>query len=178
MKQSIGMRRKRVLVILTIIFGMALPILWLGKVLADTTIQINDPLTVSEGGNGVIDETVLLADDNPSGPETIVTYTLVTTPAHGTLVLTNTATTLTQGAQFHQTDIYSGFLQYTHDGSETASDSFTFMVATSTTITGTFVISVTPFFDQTPVVNDQSFSVAENSTTGIPVGTIVATDLD
>lgn len=172
------MRRKRVLVILTILFGMAMPILWLGNVLADATVQINQPLVVDEGGSGIINNSLLLSND-PDAPGAILTYTLVTTPANGTLVLTNLAASLTPTAKFTQSDIDSGFLQYTHNGTETASDGFNFTVETSTTLaSNSFLINVTPVFDEAPVVSNQTFFVAENSTTGTAVNTIVASDLD
>ncbi|WP_420631211.1 cadherin domain-containing protein [Candidatus Leptofilum sp.] len=176
------MRRKRVLLIFTVLFGMVMSVFWLGNVLADATVQVNQELVVNEGDNGIIDNSLLLSDDDPGGGGAvgaIMTYTLVTTPANGILTNTNTATTLTPTAQFTQSDIDNGFLQYTHDDSETLSDSFDFTVATSMTMASdTFVITITPDFDQTPVVDDQTFSVPENSTTGTAVDTIVASDLD
>ncbi len=173
------MRRKRVLLVFAILLAMSMAVLWLGSVLADATIVINDGITVAEGSSGnIISNTVLSATDGITGsPTAILTYTLVTTPSNGDLLLSGTL--LTPTGTFRQTDIDSNFLTYTHDDSETLSDSFDFTVATSTTITNsTFLITVTPIYDQIPTVNDQIFSVAENSTTGTAVDTIIATDLD
>ena len=156
---------------------MSLAVFWLGTVLAAASITLNEGLTVDEAASGTISSSLLQADD-PDVTGEILTYTLVTTPTNGLLALNGT--TLTPTAQFTQADIDSNLLVYTHDDSETLSDSFDFTVATITdTIPQTtFLITVTPIFDQAPVVLDQVFSVPENSAMGTAVNTIVATDLD
>ena len=171
------MRRNRVLILFAMLVATTTAVFWLGSVLAAATISVNTGLTVSEAGSSTITETLLLSED-PLAPGAILTYTLVTTPTNGSLMLNGT-TTLTPTGQFHQSDINSALLSYLHDGSETLSDSFDFTVAASDTITnGTFLITITPVFNQIPTVNDQVFSVDENSAPTTPVGTILATDLD
>lgn len=173
------MRRNRVLVLFAVLFAVSTAVFWLGSVLADATIVNNEELTVAEGSaDNVISNALLLAND-PDAATAVLTYTLVTTPANGNLFLNGIASPLTPTATFLQTDIDANALSYTHDGSETSSDSFDFTVETSTTMASdTFLISITPVFDQTPVVDDQEFSVAENSGSGTPVGTIAASDAD
>lgn len=172
------MRRNRVLTLFAIVFSMSLAVFWLGNVLAAATVQVNNELTVSEGGSGTIDNTLLQSDD-PDAPGATLTYTVDTVPANGDLILNGT-TTLTVGSNFTQADIDANQLTYTHDDSETLSDSFDFTVATSMTTApqDTFTITVTPVYDQMPTVNDQIFAVDENSLTGTAVGTIVTSDLD
>lgn len=171
------MRRKRVLLIFAVLCATSLSITWLGSVLAAASLIFNEGLTVAEAASGTITNSLLQADDPDVTGETL-TYTLVTTPTNGFLALNST--TLNPTDQFTQADIDSSLLVYTHNDSETSNDSFDFTVATITdTIPQTtFLITVTPVFDQNPVVLDQEFDVFENSTTGTPVGTIVATDLD
>ncbi|VAW36768.1 hypothetical protein MNBD_CHLOROFLEXI01-3065, partial [hydrothermal vent metagenome] len=171
------MRRNRILVVFAILLSMSAIIFWLGSVFAAATLNFNEGLTVSEAGNGTIDNNLLQADD-PAAPGAILTYTLIITPTNGNLFLNGAL--LTPTGTFRQTDIDSNFLTYTHDDSETLSDSFEFTVATITDTVpqATFSITITPVFDQIPTVNDQIFSVAENSATGTAVDTIIATDLD
>ena len=171
------MRRNRVLIVFALLSAIGVLTLWLGNVMAAALLDLNEGLTVSEGGSGTIDDTLLLVTD-PDAPGVIVTYTLVTTPANGTLALNSV--TLTPTAQFNQTDINNNLLVYTHDGSETSADSFDFTAATiaDTIPQATFDITITPVFDQPPVVADQSFSVPENSATSTSVGTIAAADAD
>jgi hypothetical protein len=174
---SIGMQKKRVLILFALLVATSTAVFWLSNVLADATVSVNTGLTVSEGGSSTITETLLFSED-PLAPGAILTYTLVTTPTNGSLLLNGT-TTLTPTGQFYQSDINSSLLSYVHDGSETLSDNFNFTVAASDTITnGTFLITITPVFNQIPTVNDQSFSIDENSLATTAVGTILATDLD
>ncbi len=173
------MRRNRVLILFAVVFAMSTAVIWLGSVLAAATIVNNNGLTVSEAGSRAITDTLLLAND-PDAPGAILTYTLVTTPENGSLILNgNTTEPLTPTSQFTQSDIDSSALVYMHDDSETLSDGFDFTVETSTTITNdTFLITITPVFDQIPIVSNQEFNVDENSSVGVSVGTILATDSD
>src|SRR5206468_4325409 len=59
-----------------------------------------------------------------------------------------------------------GMFSYTHDGSETFSDSFTYQIndGLHDSATATVSITVTPVNDQTPVANAESLSVAEGAT--------------
>lgn len=172
------MQRNRVLILFAVVFAMSTAVIWLGTVLAAATIVNNNGLTVSEAGSGTITNTLLQIDD-PDVTGEIVTYTLVTTPTNGSLVLNGT-TTLTPTGQFKQSDIDSSALTYMHNDSETLSDSFDFTAetVTDTVPQTTFLITVTPVFDQIPIVSDQIFSVDENSSVGTAVDTIIATDSD
>jgi hypothetical protein len=156
---------------------MSVIIFWLGNVFADATLTNNEGLTVSEGNSDTITETLLLAEDI-AAPGAILTYTIITAPVNGSLM--RDGVTLMSSDTFTQTDINNSVISYTHDNSETSSDSFGFTVETSNTvqITATFPITVSPIFDETPNVADQTFDVDENSVTGTPVDTIIATDLD
>lgn len=170
------MRRNRVLAVFAIVLSMSAIIFWLGNVFAAATVVTNEGLTVSEAGSGVITNTLLLSED-PDAPGVTLTYTLVTTPANGDLRLSGTPLAISD--TFTQADVDASLLDYAHNDSETLSDSFDFTVETSATITqSTFLITITPVYDQIPVVDDQVFNVDENSGTGTAVDTIIATDLD
>ncbi|MBK7896810.1 MAG: cadherin domain-containing protein [Candidatus Promineifilaceae bacterium] len=171
------MRRKRVLIILSVLFAATISVAWLSSVLADASLTFNEGLTVSEADSGIITSSLLQADDPDLTGETL-TYTLITTPTNGFLALNSV--TLTPTAEFTQADIDSNLLVYTHDDSETSGDSFDFTVKTitSTIAQTTFLITVTPDFDQQPVVLDQFFELPENSAASTPVGAVAASDAD
>ena len=171
------MRRNRVLIVFALIFAMSAAVFWLGSVLAAATLNLNEGLTVSEGASDTIDNSLLQADD-PDAPGAILTYTIITAPINGSLM--RDGVTLMASDTFTQTDIDNSLITYEHDNSETSADSFDFTVATSNTTapTATFTITISPVFDEVPNVDDQIFSVDENSTTGTAVGTIITTDLD
>lgn len=84
----------------------------------------NSPLTVTEGETAVFGPTHLNSTDPEDDP---VTFTLNSIPAHGTLY--RNTTPLTNSDSFTQADINGGLISYQHDGSESTSDSFQFVIA-------------------------------------------------
>jgi hypothetical protein len=174
------MRRNRVLISLAVFLAAVAAVSWLGNVLAEAILQVNEGLTVDENSSDtVISNAVLQAVDNEV-PEATLTFNLVTLPVHGSLNLNGSPLSL-PGA-FTQADIDASLVTYDHDGSENASDSFDFTVTTSggsTTVPQTtFAITVNPIFDETPVLNDTSFDLPENSDVDTVVGTVTAADDD
>lgn len=123
---------------------------------AAPSIAQNSGLTVLEGGTGTIANTRLRTTDADTGAANL-TYTVGTAPTHGTLQ--KSGVTLAAGGTFTQDDVDNSRITYTHDGGETASDSFTFSVSDGANeITGqTFGIIVTP-------VNDAPTLTATTST--------------
>jgi hypothetical protein len=100
----------------------------LAAVRVDTAAPVvgtNTGLSVSEDDSGTISDTRLAATDNLSAAANVV-YTVVSIPANGTLFLSGGA--LSNGNTFTQDDIDDDRVTYDHDGSATASDSFTFNV--------------------------------------------------
>ncbi|XGW00223.1 MAG: cadherin-like domain-containing protein [Leptolyngbya sp. BL-A-14] len=148
-------------------------------------IPVNDPpglsnnvgLTLAEGGTSTIANTVLAITDN-DGPGPL-TYTLGTATTRGTLKL-GTAT-LTAGQTFTQADIIGNRLSYTHDGSETLADSFTFTASDGSTGTlplTTFNIAVTPVNDVPVLVSNSGVTLAEGASTTISNSLLQVSDGD
>lgn len=116
-------------------------------------IAVNTGLGLDEGTAGnVINNTVLSITDN-DGPGPIV-YTLGTGPARG--VLTRSGITLSAGQTFTQADLDSNLIAYSHNGSETTSDTFTFTASDSST----------------GVVPLRTFSLTVSATNDAPVITV------
>jgi len=133
----------------------------------------DDSATVAEGGTvSTLDsgETSLLANDSdPDGDNLAVTTTPVVFPAHGAVVLNA-----------------DGTFVYTHDGSETLSDSFVYEVCDDGTDPGplcdtaTVAITVLPVNDP-PVANPDSATVDEGGTVTLLDGgaaSVLANDTD
>lgn len=132
-------------------------------------ISVNQPVTVDEGGAITIGQATLQITDN-DGPGPL-TYTIGTAPAAGSL--TRNGTLLAAGQTFTQDDISRNAIIYTHSGSETTADTFTFTAsdnATGVLPLTTFSIGVTPINDA-PVITvpaaqtvDEDRSLAFSST--------------
>ena len=172
------MRRNRVLILVAVVFAMSTAVMWLGTVLANVAIDVNNELTINTGNSSVIDNGLLSASDpdDPDSPNEIITYTLINVPANGDLVISNTGgmTTLMPISQFRQIDIDSNFLVYNHTstGGEIA-DTFDFTVTSSINeITDTFSINI----NQPPTINDGLFTIAENVSIGTFVDTVITSD--
>ena len=81
-------------------------------------LAINAGLTVAEAASAIIDSSVLQVTDPDAGDT--LTYTVVTAPTNGAL---------SPAASFTQAQIDANAVSYTHDGSETLGDSFSFSVS-------------------------------------------------
>jgi photosystem II stability/assembly factor-like uncharacterized protein len=111
------------------------------------TLVNNNPLTVNEGGTGIITSTLLLATDvdNPVGQ---IIYELATLPSNGRVLLNGTP--LNVGDTFTQADINASRVRYQHNGSETLTDNFTFNLRDANGASGgsfTFSININPIND-------------------------------
>jgi hypothetical protein len=73
-----------------------------------------------------------------------------------------------------------GSFDYTHDGSETISDSFTYAASDGTGSTNaTVTLTIAPVNDNAPVIDAaQNFAIAEDIPNFTVVGTVTATDVD
>ena len=115
-------------------------------------VAADDAATVDEGGTvSVLDsgETSLLANDtDPDGDDLTVSAAPVSGPSHGSVTLNP-----------------DGTFSYTHDGSETTSDSFVYQVCDSSfpTLCDTATVSITVNpVDDPPVAVDDAATVTED----------------
>jgi VCBS repeat-containing protein len=126
----------------------------------DAPVAVADSISVLEGGTATVlvsGATSVLANDSDAENSTLSAI-LVSGPAHGTLTLNA-----------------NGTFSYTHDGSETTTDSFTYR-ANDGTVNGNIVtvnIGVTPVNDVPVAVNDTGSGAAYS----VQLGDAAASDL-
>ena len=116
----------------------------------DAPVAVADSFTVNEGSTTNL--SLAANDTDADGGLDLSSITIVSGPSNGSLVVNA-----------------DGTVDYTHDGSETAADSFTYTIddlpgATSNTVTVN--LTVTPVNDA-PVANADTFTVTEGSTTNL-----------
>jgi len=123
-------------------------------------IDVNTGVTADEGDSVTITDVELHATD--SDAEDVLTYAVSSPPLHGTLYVNGQAISGT----FTQSDIDNSLLSYTHDGSETTSDSFGFNLTDGNggDINGQiFNITVTPQNDAPVVTAIQGQTILEGA---------------
>ena len=127
----------------------------------DAPTGVADTATVAEGGEVEIAAATLLSNDTDADDDNL-SISGVGSAVNGTVALSEDQSEVT----------------YTHDGSETTSGSFTYMVSDETaTGTGTVTVTVTPVNDVPVPVNDTA-TVAEGGEVEIAVTTLLANDSD
>ncbi len=144
------------------------------------TIGLNLGFTVAEASAAnAITNAVLLVNDVDNTPAQLL-YTLTTLPTNGTLALNGTPLVLND--TFTQADINNNLLTYSHNGSETTSDSFHFTVADGaggTIADTTFAITVSPTNDSPVLSLNAGLTVAEGAAaTVIGNAQLLVTDVD
>lgn len=115
-------------------------------------IVTDESVAVNEGGLVAIGSANLSASD-PDNSAADLTYTLTGGPNHGILEVAGVNTT-----HFTQADLDAGRITYVHDGSETTTDSFSFVLTDggadgTTPVAGVFSLNVIPQNDIPVVVN-------------------------
>ncbi|TAL39514.1 MAG: hypothetical protein EPN97_02310 [Alphaproteobacteria bacterium] len=141
-------------------------------------LATNAPAALNEGAT----VTVTTANLNVTDVDTAnfnLTYTLTSNPSNGYLQYsTSPGTAITS---FTQADLEAGLVEYVHDGSETTSDSFTFIVSdlTTTLSASTFAISVNPV-DDAPVLTTNTGTTVSifGGSTIITTSKLSASDVD
>ncbi|MCZ8249497.1 CARDB domain-containing protein, partial [Microcystis sp. LE19-195.1E] len=150
-----------------------------GAVNQPPQISVNAGLTLNEGANSAISNSLLAATDADNTADQL-TFTISTIPTNGNLQ--RNGVTLAVNNTFTQADINSGLLSYIHNGGETISDSFSFTVADGAggniNVTS-FVITVNPVDDAPTVLNPiTDVNVNEDAANTVIDITNVFTDID
>ncbi|MEZ0223397.1 MAG: cadherin-like domain-containing protein [Alphaproteobacteria bacterium] len=136
----------------------------------------NNGLTVTEGSSAILTTASLNAADPDTADEDLV-YSLTSLPVNGYFELTtNAGVSITS---FTRADLAAGIVNYVHDGSEAATDSFTFTLADKTTTLAeeTFNITINPV-DDPPQITNNGAAVAEGSTTALTTAGLNTADVD
>ncbi|CAN0519683.1 unnamed protein product [Laminaria digitata] len=133
--------------------------------------------TILEGATGTITNTLLAAADVDNGT-TEQFFVITDLPADGTLLLNGTA--LTKGGFFTQDDINNNRVTYQHNGSENFRDSFNFTLTdgSSSAVTGTFNLEITPQNDTPTVSTNTGMVLTEASTKVITSAMLAVSDRD
>ncbi|MCC7336569.1 MAG: cadherin domain-containing protein, partial [Pirellulaceae bacterium] len=147
----------------------------------EQVIANNLGMTVDEGTTGSVLTSAMLATTDVDNLDSELVYTVSTQTVNGTLRLNGAALAIND--TFTQADIAAGRVGYDHNGSETSSDSFAFTVddGIGGASNGSFVISVSPVNNHTPVITSNgggasaTIHVDENSAA---ITTVTATDGD
>lgn len=138
-------------------------------------VAVNTGISVNEGSSTTITTSQLSATD-VDNTDSQITYTITTGPAYGTLKKSGTATT-----SFTQADIAANLLSYTHDGSETTGDSFTFSLSDGAggSLSGTScTVTITPINDAPTVSTNTGLTLNEAATASITSSKLSVTDPD
>ncbi len=137
------------------------------------TIQ-NNVLTISEGGIVVLTSSDLFSTDAEQSAAQL-TYTVSGVSGGRFEFVANAGIAVTQ---FTQADISSGAVQFVHDGHE-ALPTYDVTVSDGNLTNGPQSVVVTfTNVNDAPVMNSDTFSVAENATLGTTVGFASSTDSD
>ena len=145
----------------------------------DPTIATNTGSTVNEGADDTITQSELEATDPEEGASNL-TYTIDTDVSEGELYNIFTSTQLNTGDTFTQEDLNDGLIEYQHDGSEPASESFDFTVSDGQggSASGTFSITVNPVNDAPTLTTNNGLTLDEGATASIGTSDLSASDVD
>ena len=133
----------------------------------DTPTVVNQSLTLAEGATNVALTTSDLSSTDTDTNDATLIYT-VGNVTNGTLTINGSAWASVTNDIFTQQDIIDGNVLYTHDGSNTTSDGFTYSVedpAGNTLVGQSFSITVTAVDDNAPTqANNTGSTVVEGGT--------------
>ncbi|MEL0587155.1 MAG: tandem-95 repeat protein [Candidatus Thiodiazotropha sp. (ex. Lucinoma kazani)] len=135
----------------------------------EQSLDTNTGLTLNEGATATIINTMLSTSDVDNTAGELI-YTVTSAPTTGQLELTTDLGVPINS--FNQDDINNNRLVYVHDGNENFSDSFDFSVDDGAGVasTDTFIITISPVSDATPVAVADTITVAEGGTATTLVG--------
>ncbi len=143
-------------------------------------VSVNTGAAVVEGQAVTLNNSMLRVAD-PDDDSASITYTITASPAHGWLRRAGTLGASIKS--FTQAELDAGAIVYTHNGTETTADSFSFSAADggedgAVPATGVFTITVTPANDG-PVVSVNTGASVLNSQSVVITGAMLqAMDTD
>ena len=140
------------------------------------TISKNDCLTLDEGATKSL-ETLLVATDTEQNDDALI-YTVTDLSDNGSLK--NNGATLTLNGSFTQAQLDAGSVTYTHDGTNTTSDSFTFKVSDGPNelTNQTFNITVNAVDDDAPTISKNDGLTLDEGQTKSLRALLIATDTE
>ncbi|WDE14098.1 cadherin-like domain-containing protein [Thalassomonas haliotis] len=127
---------------------------------------VNQSMTILEGATNTVLTLTELHSSDPDTDDTTLIYTAADV-SNGTLTINGSAWALGTNDTFTQQDIINGNILYSHDGTNSSSDSFSYKVedpAGNQLLGQTFTITVTPLDDDTATVVNQSMTVVKGAT--------------
>ena len=138
----------------------------------DAPVITGDQALAVNEGNAVTVAAADLGEADPDDDGAELTYTVTSGPANGTILVNGVA-----GSSFTQAQLDANQVQYSHDGSETTSDSFSVSLADggedgATPDTATINVTVTPVNDAPVITGDLGLAVNEGNAV-----TVAAADL-
>ncbi|MBW2254042.1 MAG: tandem-95 repeat protein [Deltaproteobacteria bacterium] len=145
----------------------------------DPFLVINEPLVVAEGGTGVLTRTDhLRVDDLDNTPDELV-FTVAVAPTHGDVLRDGVPRIV--GGTFTQADIDAELVTYTHDDTETPSDSFDFTVsdgAGGDLPQTTFLVDIGTDNDAPQLINNTGLTLDEGTSEVLTAVELLVTDID
>ncbi|RXQ96090.1 T9SS type A sorting domain-containing protein [Ancylomarina salipaludis] len=142
-------------------------------------ISTNSSLSLNEGATGTITSASHLSATDVDNDDSGLIFTITTNTSNGAVKRSGTILNLNE--TFTQADLVAGIITYTHDDSNTTSDSFVFKVSDgSAELTNqTFSISVTAIDDDTPTIStNNGLTLNEGATKVITTTELEADDAD
>jgi hypothetical protein len=142
------------------------------------TVIVNLPLVVAEDAGGTITQSLLHATDAEQGPGDL-DFLLGQLPVNGTLYFG--AAPLGPGGSFTQVDIANNLIRYVHNGNETTTDSFTFIVDDGQggqSPTTKFNIQITPVNDPPVLVANAPLILPRGGAAAITPALLAVNDVD
>ena len=141
------------------------------------TAGVNLGLSVAEGATALITGGLLKTNDVDNTTTQLV-YTVSNLPTHGTLALSGVA--LATNGTFTQADLDAGRVSYTHDSSESFTDSFKFRVSDGLfpLSPSTFALTITPVNDAPMAGANLGLTLAEGATASVTGGLLKTNDVD
>jgi VCBS repeat-containing protein len=129
----------------------------------DAPVAVNDAYGVNEGGTLTVTPPGVLGNDTDA-ENNALTAVLVTGPLHASSFALNA----------------DGSFTYVHDGSETVTDSFTYMAndGTSNSNVATVTITITPVNDAPVANNDGPYNVTFHGSITVPAPGVLTNDTD